>query len=150
MESSIAEFLKRQLACELLPTVWQMSICVNDMCVISKQDNRRPASQQFSMQLVVCWSHFVWFAINVISKQDTRRPTRQIQTPRHNPKYPHVFTSRPSSSSSGCSCSPSRSIRSIRSSSSSSTPTPTPNRSPPPLNVKKITPLPYPQSLPTP
>ena len=95
MESSIAEFLKRQLACELLPTVWQMSICVNDMCVISKQDNRRPASQQFSMQLVVCWSHFVWFAINVISKQDTRRPTRQIQTPRHNPKYPHVFTSRP-------------------------------------------------------
>ena len=33
MESSIAEFLKRQSACELLPTVWQMNICVNDMRV---------------------------------------------------------------------------------------------------------------------
>ena len=31
--------------------------------VISKQDTRRPASQRFSIQLEVCWSPCVWFAM---------------------------------------------------------------------------------------
>ena len=55
MESSIAEFLKRQLACELLPTTVCPHVCVKEEHCLIRITQSYPQTTTWDRECVTCY-----------------------------------------------------------------------------------------------